>query len=136
MTVSLLSSTYAATFIDDEKYSGRVSTHLTGLASAVEDSHPDWRPTVSQLVVLLPESEASNAIVASGMAYGPAKQIGNEFPGPAILLFGAALNVLGSAPNTEMLEAIERSRGKIQASGLHTDEDIKLLVRAAEEREI
>ncbi len=134
MSLYLLTPAYQERFVDDPKYGGRVAVHLAGLASAIEDSDPTWRPTASQLVLLLPKSEESNALVAAGMAYGAAKRMMSDYPGPAILLFGAALNVIGSAPNTELQGIIKRAESVMAAKGLGTNEDIKQIIRAAKER--
>ena len=134
MNSSILSREYQASFVDDPKYAGRVATHLAGLASAIEDSHLSWRPTVSRLVSLLPKSEQSNSVVAAGMAYGAGKNILNYYPGPAILLFGAALNVIGNSPNIELQESINRSKIILAESHLDQNEDITQLLLAAEQR--
>lgn len=132
--IFLLSEAYRNTFVDDTKYAGRVASHLAGLASAIEDSHPNWRPKVSQLVLMLPKSETSNSIVAAGMAYGAGKGIMQDYPGPAILLFGAALNVIGSAPNVELQEAVKRAEEMLKENGLGENEDVKKLIQAGKER--
>lgn len=134
MAIEILSSSYREGFIDQSKYSGRVSNHLAGLASAIEDSHDDWRPTVSELLGLLPRAESTNAIVAAGMSYGAAKSIGDDYPGPAILLYGAALNVIGSAPNVELNAAIARSKDKLNEYSLMEDHDIREIIEAAKQR--
>jgi hypothetical protein len=134
MSQILLSKDYRAIFVDDPKYSGRVSTHLAGLASAIEDSHQNWKPTVSELVALLPKSDESNALVAAGMAYGAAKQMMADYPGPAILLFGAALNAIGTAPYTELQWVIEQAEAILKANGLDSREEIRKTVQAAKER--
>ena len=130
----LLSEAYRNTFVDDTKYVGRVASHLAGLASAIEDSHPNWRPKVSQLVLMLPKSETSNSIVAAGMAYGAGKGIMQDYPGPAILLFGAALNVIGSAPNVELQDAVNQAEEILKENGLEKVEEVKKLIQAGKER--
>lgn len=115
MGLEILSQNYRKLFVDESKYSGRVANHLAGLAAAIEYSHEDWRPTVSELLDLLEKSESINEIVAAGMVYGSALIIGQDYPGPAILLYGAALNVIGSAPNVKLNDAINRSKVKLKS---------------------
>lgn len=134
MGVGILSHDYRVVFVDNPKYSGRVSDHLAGLAVSIEDSHDSWRPTVSELLSLLPESPESNSIVAAGMAYGSAKAIGHDYPGPAILLCGASLNTIGSAPNVELESAISAAKEILIEKGINQDPDIKELVNAATQR--
>jgi hypothetical protein len=134
MGTEILSSEYRISFVDDLKYDGRVANHLSGLAAAIEDSHETWRPTVSELLSLLPESDSTNALVASGMAYGSAKSIEIDFPGPAILLYGAALNVIGSSPNTALSNSILIAEEKLITEGLGEDPDIRIMLHAAKER--
>ena len=99
---NLLESNYASIFVDNVIYSDRLVSHLVGLASAIQNSHKTWRPTISELISLIPKTEDGNAIVAAGMAYSAAKTIQDNFPGPAILLYGAALNTIGAAPNIKL----------------------------------
>lgn len=134
MGLEILSQNYRKLFVDESKYSGRVANHLAGLAAAIEYSHEDWRPTVSELLDLLEKSESINEIVAAGMVYGSALIIGQDYPGPAILLYGAALNVIGSAPNVKLNDAINRSKVKLKELDLTENQDIRDLIIAAEER--
>jgi hypothetical protein len=134
MKITLLSKEYSLTFVDDEKYEGRPANHLEGLACAIQDSHPIWRPSISELINILPRSEGGNAVVAAGMAYGAAKSIASEYPGPAILLFGAALNAIGTAPNTELQETISKAQMIIKECGLDVYPELKAVLRAAKER--
>jgi hypothetical protein len=130
----LLSNDYSSTFVDDAKYEGRPAKYLEGLACAIQDGHTSWRPSISELISLLLKAECANAIVASGMAYGAAKSVAEWFPGPAILLFGAALNVLGTAPNVELQEAITKARELLEEHGLASQPEIGEVLRAAKER--
>jgi len=134
VTLNLLAPQYRATFVDDNKYKGRAATYLAGLACAIQDSHQEWRPKVSELVAMLPRSEESNGIVAAGMAYGAARSMMVDYPGPSILLFGAALNVLGSAPNIGLQATIVRAEEVLRGGSLHKDPAIRGVLRAARER--
>ena len=129
-----ISKEYASSFVDDLRFRGRPADHLSGLAAVAEDTDPTWRPTVSELARLLPPSQESNALLAAGTAYGAAKLIAEDFPGPSILLYGAALNVIGIAPQTELQDSISRAEQAIDKAGLLADGDVKLLVAAARER--
>jgi hypothetical protein len=60
--------------------------------------------------------------------------IQDDFPGPAILLYGAALNAIGSALNTELDSAIDKASEIFDHAGLSDNEHIKALVGAAKER--
>jgi len=131
MRKKILSKAYQEVFVDEPKYSGQVENHLSGLAAAIEDSDKDWRPTVSDLVRLLSNLKESNAIVAAGLAYGSAKAIGDYYPGPAILLYGAALDAIGSEPNTELTENIAKAKAKLRENGLDKDQYIRKLITAA-----
>lgn len=134
MGIYILSADYQLIFVDDPKYEERVAHHLCGLAAVIEACNDSWRPTVSQLLELLPQSDSTNAIVSAGMAYGAGYSIEKEFPGPAILLYGAALNVIGSAPNTDLAISISKAKRKLEESPLANDQDLKVLIRAATER--
>jgi len=132
--VKLISEDYARKFLDDLKYKGHAQRQLEGLAAIVEDTDPSWRPFISELVALLPPSPSSNCLLVAGTAYGCAKMIQEDFPGPAILLYGAALNSIGSESNTKLAIAIENANHILDSAGLLNNDDIKILVRAAKER--
>jgi hypothetical protein len=132
--LDILSEEYGNSFVDSQKYFGQVSRHLVGLASVIEECSDNWRPTVSELLDLLPESKATNELVSSGLSYGVAKYIGLDFPGPAILLYGAALNTIGSAPNTELKETISIAEDILQRNNLLDNIHVKKTLEAAYQR--
>ena len=132
--MSVITPEYESSFLDDLHYVGKPAEQLMGLAAVVEDTDPDWRPPVSELVKLLSPSPESNALLVAGTAYAAAKQLKDQFPGPAILLFGAALNAIGSAPQTELLGHIHTGRQALEEHGLEGRADISSILRAAEER--
>ena len=130
---NILDEAYEQMF-NDASYPSPIPELLSGLAAAIQDSHLTWRPTLSELVSLLPSNKDSNRIVLAGSAYGAAKAIRDDFPGPAILLFGAALNAIGSAPQVELNKNIDSAKKKLQNLNLHKDTDIKEVLKAANER--
>ena len=79
---------------------------------------------------MLPPSELSNKIVLSGAANGSARLIQDDYHPPALLLYIAALNVIGSAPQTELREIIVKGISKLKNFGLDGDEDIKMIIQA------
>lgn len=107
---------------------------LRGLAAAIQDSHPTWRPTLSELATLLRSAKDPGEIVLAGSAYGAAKAIKDDFPDPSILLFGAALNAIGSAPPRELNKNIDAAEKKLKESSLYEDTDIKMVLEAAKQR--
>jgi len=133
MEESILEPDYDGVF-DDVRFPLEANMLLRGLAAVIQDSHPTWRPRVSELVKLLPQSEQSNALMLAGSAYGAARAIQDRFPGPAILLYGAALNVAGSAPQIQLRSSIESAEEKLKSFSCLDDPDIRELVRAAKER--
>ena len=77
MNMDILNPDYDREFYD-KNYQAPIPMLLKGLAAAIQDSHPSWRPKLSELVAL---SEESNGLVLAGSAYGAAKVIKNDFPG-------------------------------------------------------
>jgi len=132
--LGILSEEYQKLFVDDSKYSGQVSRHLVGLASIIEECNKTWRPSVSDLLKLLPESEETNELVSAGLAFCVAQFIGLDFPGPAILLYGAALNTIGKEPNIELDESISKAKNILTESKLLDNEHINSVINAAIER--
>jgi hypothetical protein len=61
MEESILEPDYDGVF-DDVRFPLEANMLLRGLAAVIQDSHPTWRPRVSELVKLLPQSEQSNAL--------------------------------------------------------------------------
>ncbi len=72
----------------------------------------------------------------AGASYGAAKQIGPMYPGPAILLLGAALQAIGEGtyPNDELEKHIALAERKLESTELNNDKDIKAVLSAAKER--
>jgi len=129
MNMEILNPDYDREFYD-KNYQAPIPMLLKGLAAAIQDSHPSWRPKLSELVAL---SEESNGLVLAGSAYGAAKVIKNDFPGPAILLFGAALNAIGSAPQIELSKSIDSAEEKLKENNLYDDRNIKIVLDAAKQ---
>lgn len=132
MNKNILEPDYENKF-QDVYYPPPISTLLRGLASAIQDSHPTWRPKLSELVTLLPKSKESNRFVLAGSAYGAAKAIKDDFPGPAVLLFGAAVNAIGSAPQVELNKKIDSAEKKLKENNLYDDQNIKIVLDAAKQ---
>ena len=82
MNTGILSKGYEDRFVDTDRYDWRTEDFLRGLAAAIQDSISDWRPTLSELVGLLPSSSKSNQVVLAGAAYGSAKSIIETYPRP------------------------------------------------------
>ena len=133
MNIDILNKDYDSEF-NDKNYQAPIPMLLKGLAAAIQDSHPAWRPTLSELATLLRSAKDPSGIVLAGSAYGAAKAIKDDFPGPSILLFGAALNVIGSAPQIELNKNIDAAEKKLKESSLYEDTDIKMVLQAAKQR--
>ena len=134
MNSDILSEEYAERFVDTDRYDWRTEDFLRGLAAAIQDSNLEWRPGLTELVELLPPASASNRLVLAGAAYGSGKSIKEKYPGPSILLFGAALNAIGSEPQVELEEAIAAALPKLKEASVLEDPDVAEIVRAAKER--
>jgi hypothetical protein len=75
------------------------------------------------------------SVVAAGASYGAAKQIMEMmYFGPAILLFGSALDAVGSNPDVSLAAALESTVDKFKAAKLMDDPDVVEVVKAAGER--
>jgi hypothetical protein len=138
MKHAILEERYEEKFVDTNIYSPNTVFFLRGLAAAIQDAHPTWRPNVSELVKMLTpcDEKYRNSLLNAGASYGAAKQVGSMYPGPAILLFGAALQAIGegSCPNEELKEHIASAENKFELAGLSKDTDIKSVLAAAKER--
>jgi len=130
----MISEKYKAAFIDDYSYPPPTPWILQGLAAVIEDETKDWRPTMTQLIELIPHDKFGEQLIKAGRAYGVGKQLRSIYPALAILLFCSALNSVGKAPNTELQQAITHAEEIIKDAGLDGDKSIKSLVRAAQER--
>jgi hypothetical protein len=134
----ILEAKYEEKFIDTKIYSPNTVFFLRGLAAAIQDAHPSWRPNVSELAKILKSCDKKyrNGLLNAGASYGAAKQIGPMYPGPAILLLGAALQAIGegSYPNAELDKHIALAEGKLESTELNNDKDIKAVLSAAKER--
>jgi hypothetical protein len=131
---TILDDEYDAAFIDTRKYPPSTPFLLRGLAAAIQDSVQDWRPRLSELVSLLKRLDDHVPIVSAGGAYGAGKQIMDAYPGPATLLFGAAINVIGRARDTELKESIRQAKERLAAAGIRSEPCIQAVVCAATER--
>jgi hypothetical protein len=136
MKHTILDPKYEAEFIDDSTYAPDNVFRLRGMAAAIQDSSPDWRPRLSELVALLSRADRAKVqdLVDAGASYGFAKQNKDIYPGPALLFFGAAINAIGENPDVELTHAIDRVKPKLEAAKLLGDPDIKKVLAAAQER--
>ena len=134
MKHTILAPDYEAVFIDDRTLPPSTPFLLRGLATAIQDSHPDWRPRLSELVSLIRGTKQQMALVNAGGAYGAAKQIKDMYPGPSLLLFGAAVNTIGKLPNVELQKITKNAQKKLERANLLEDEDIRKTLEAAKER--
>jgi hypothetical protein len=138
MKHTILEESYAEKFIDTEIYSPNTVLFLRGLAAAIQDAHPTWRPNVSELAKILSSCNKKyrSRLLNAGASYGAAKQLGSMYPGPAILLLGAAVEAIGEGyyPNEEMNKHIVSAESKLEANGLAKDEDIKAILDFAKEK--
>jgi len=134
MKYEILSPSYERDFVDTHDYAPTTVFYLRGLAAAIQDSHISWRPKLSELIKLLREKNEAQRIAASGASYGAAKQIKDYYPGPAILLFCAAVDAIIDAPQTELKGQIEKAEQRIRNARIDGNEDIKISLKAAYER--
>ena len=134
MRHTILEQCYEERFIDDTSYPPTTALQLRGIAAAIQHSHAIWRPTLSELIALIRPLANGRAYVAAGGAYGAAIQIGEQFPGAAILLFGAALNAVGDLPDVDLHSAIASCIEKLATYGLVQDRDISAVLEAARQR--
>jgi len=134
MKHTILVPEYEAAFVDTQKFPPSTPFLLRGLAAALQDAKADWRPTVSELAAALRGLPDPMPLVSAGSAYGAGKQIASVYPGPSILLFGAAINAVGSAPNTALQNDINEAKRILRDAGIDREEPIKSMIRAASER--
>jgi hypothetical protein len=134
MKHTILSPEYEAAFVDTTRYPPSTPFLLRGLAAALQEVKSDWRPAVSELVASLRTLTDPMPLVSAGSAFGAAKQIESVYPGPSILLYGAAINALGTAPNVALRSEIEKAKDILRAAGLIDLEPIRAVIKAAFER--
>jgi len=138
MKHTILDESYESKFVDVDIYSPYTVFFLRGLAAAIQDSHPSWRPNVSELAEILKSCDRKyrDNLLNAGASYGAAKQIYSMYPGPAILLLGAAIQAIGdgSYPNEELEKHIVSAKRKLDDQGLGGDNDLKAVLNAAKER--
>jgi hypothetical protein len=134
MKHTILAPEYEKRFIDTTNYPPSTGFYLRGMAAAIQDSHPTWRPTFSELIAILKNAEGARELVIAGSAYGAAKQISTAFPGPKLLMYGAAVNALGTPAPYELDDKLNKAREKIENASLSNDEDIIAVLLAATER--
>lgn len=108
-----------------------VTAAIDGLSEAIQDSQNNWNPTREELLSILKPSDATNEIILASFAYSVAKKLSCEYPGPAILLFGAAIDILVSNPRTELADRIESAKTKLKNASLLKDPDIDAIIKAA-----
>ena len=116
----------------DQPLSKYVRAVLDGLGEASTDATGQSRPSDDQLITLLFESDETNRLALAGYAYGVAKKLSEEYPGPAILLLGAALDSMGSAPRTELREQVRKVRELLKEESLTDDLDVLAVLDAAQ----
>lgn len=131
---SLLSDEYEATFLDTRMYPPTTPFLLRGLAAAIEATHPSWRPSLSELAEVLMTTDRRHRIVAAGSAYGAARSLPSSLPGPALLLYGAAVETLFQHADTSLDAVVDSASQTLEQANLIDDEDISTLIGAARER--
>jgi hypothetical protein len=140
MKHGILEKTYEDIFVNVKIYSPMTVFFLRGLAAAIQDAHPSWRPNVSELAEILKSCDKNyrNGLLNAGASYGAAKQIGFMYSGPAILLLGAALQAIGegSYPNKELENHIVSAKSKLEVLGVKKDQDFIAVLNAAKERAV
>ena len=109
-----------------------VKAVLDGLGHAWADAGGEPRLSDEQVIDLLPESEETNRLALAGYAYGAAEKLSGEYPGAAILLLGAALDSIGSAPRTKLDEQVKKIRRLLKEQSLLDDPDVLAVVDAAQ----
>lgn len=134
MQHSILNPEYEARFVDTSVFPPSTPFLLRGLAAALQDSGSMWFPTVSELASILQDAPSRDDLVACGASYGVAKSAQGAYPGPALLLYGAIVNRLFQAENSELNEVLARVEQKIENAGLATDKDIIDTLNAARDR--
>jgi hypothetical protein len=117
---------------NDQPLSKYVRAVLDGLGEAWTDSTGQAEPSDDQLIALLPESDETNRLAMAGYAYRVARKLSDKYPGAAILLLGAALDSIGSAPRTELREQVRRVRGLLKEKSLTDDPDVVAVLDAAQ----
>ncbi len=127
MKHTVLESEYEAVFVDQTGYPANTILQLRGLAAAIQDSHPKWRPNFSELADILQRMDNYKRLVSAGASYGAAKQIMEVYLGPALLLFGAALNAVGIMPNDNLSVALYCTRHTFISLALTAGENIKAI---------
>jgi len=130
----IISDDYKAVFIDDHSYPPTTRWMLQGLAAVIEDETNEWRPSMTDLIALIPHDQSGERLIKAGHAYGAGKLLRSSFPASAILLFCSSLNNIGQAPNTELKKAIEQAEEIIHTAGLASYDSVKSVLHAAHER--
>lgn len=134
MRHTILRPEYEARFVDTMAFPPSTPFQLRGLAAALQDAACSWAPTVSQLAEVLRPADNKDELMACGSAYGAAKQIGDIYPGPGILLYGAIVNRLFQEDDAELCRSMERARSLIVKADLESDADIMKVFAAADQR--
>lgn len=130
----LIPDDYKEVFFDDMSYPPSTGWMLKCLASAIVDENPDWRPTMTELIGIIPMNDFGKNLIMAGHAYGAGRQIKNRFPASAILLFCSAVNALGEAPQVELKGAIEEAKELFGTMGLLKNDAVKQVLLAAKDR--
>jgi hypothetical protein len=116
----------------EQSLSKYVRAVLDGFGQAWIDATGKSKPSDDQLIDLLPESDETNRLALAGYAYGVANKLSSEYPGAAILLLGAALDSIGSAPRSELREQVQRVRTLLKNESLTDDPDVAAVLNAAQ----
>jgi hypothetical protein len=134
MKHTILDPDYETVFVDHTEYPPSTAFQLRGLAAAIQDSHDSWRPKLSELTGLLEKMQDWRRLVAAGASYGAGKQIMQVYEGPAILLFGAALNAVGKMPDVELSAALASATETLGEAGVLDRPDVAATIEAARQR--
>jgi hypothetical protein len=130
----IISAAYKGRFIDDHSLSPNAQEMLQGVAAVLEDETDNWRPTLTELLKVIPHNDFGERLIKAGYAYGIGKQLRGHFAAPSILMFCSALNRIGEAPNVKLKDQLSAAQKKIDNAGLSNDEEIQSIIQAAKER--
>lgn len=134
MAASILSPGYESNFMDAEIFPASIPFVLKGLAAAIEQCHPTWRPKGSELAKILLSFPGRDNLIAAGAAYGAARSIQEIYPGPALLLYGTAIDRLFKEEDSDLKLTIQSTEAKLAKANLLSFPDVDDTVQAARER--
>jgi len=136
MFLPILDPEYEKVFHDTEEYLPATHFLVKGIAAVLNDCDSEWRPTLTDLVNLIQASgrKIIDPLVLAGSAYGLGKYFSDDFPGPALLLFTAAINGIWELKPVELRDNINRSKELLDQFGIRDNPDIQAILQAASQR--